>query len=393
MRFIQNILHLLQCRPPSASGNHRLSWSESPNWFLSMPSLALFSTIPSSGVASSMLFLRESTRWSSREGSSPVNSEAIRRLGCANEDRLRWNPDSFREESLGPYMPCVPGPRPVGRSTRRRQKSCGPTGGGSFPSLPYKLGCWSSNSGAQTPTGSFHGLRWRPKPSLILLFGSVPRLALLYPAPLLPKSGRSGGWKPEETRRKSTKIIKANLLDGEQLLIRKHNLAVSAIRKTSEKSSGTLEALQSCGCWQFLAFLEFVRLQVQVGSQNLPCAFLGHSQFFGQFSCGIHFGRRVSLDHSFRTLDISWASCSFFPLSVVIASGFLKTFYSLPYSWFIYAKKSPNFSFSSSAFMHSNNSCSEFLHSCCKNKFYIKIRYYNCKKQKSLSADVSLVTL
>ena len=148
MRFIQNILHLLQCRPPSASGNHRLSWSESPKWFLSMPSLVLFSTIPSSGVASSMLFLRESTRWNSREGSSPVNSEAIRRL-----------------------------------------------------------------------------------------------------------------------------------------------------------------------------------------------------------------------------------------------------FYSLPYSWFIYAKKSPNFSFSSSAFMHSNNSCSEFLHSCCKNKFYIKIRYYNCKKQKSLSADVSLVTL
>ena len=210
MRFIQNILHLLQCRPPSASGNHRLSWSESPNWFLSMPSLALFSTIPSSGVASSMLFLRESTRWSSREGSSPVNSEAIRRLGCANEGRLRWNPDSFREESLGPHMPCVPGPRPVGRSTHRR----------------------------------------------------------------------------------------------------------------------------------------------------------------------------VSLDHSFSTLDVSWASCSFFPLSVVIASGFLKTFYSLPYSWFIYAKKSPNFSFSSSAFMHSNNSCSEFLHSCCKNKFYIKIRYYNCKKAK-----------
>ena len=82
---------------------------------------------------------------------------------------------------------------------------------------------------------------------------------------------------------------------------------------------------------------------------------------------------------------------SLFRLSLLPVSS--KRFIAFLTNWFIYAKKSPNFSFSRSAFMHSNNSCSEFLHSCCKNKFYIKIRYYNCKKQKSLSADVSLVTL
>jgi hypothetical protein len=150
------------------------------------------------------------------------------------------------------------------------------------------------------------------------------------------------------------------LLDVEELLVRKNDSPVGLSVESSQQCSTTITAFFLRFFVQLLPFLKLIRRHFQVVFQNLSRAEVGHSEFFGQLSGRVCLGAWIPLDHSFSSKDILLTSRCFFPFSVRVASSLFKSLNRVSYGMSAYSKKFRYFFLAFSFFMHPNNSRTKF---------------------------------